>query len=194
MPRSLNAFRRLRRALVTAKRSYLRRVWKLDIHPTVDMSLSAKFDLTHPAGIHVGARTYIAFEARILSHDMTRAYKPHTRIGTDCFIGGRSLILPGVTIGNCCIVGAGAVVTKDVPDNCIVAGNPARILRRDVAIMPYGRVAERLQKFLPEDAAAAFAVVAARAANAVGPATASPAMEGPATEETGGAALADRSG
>ena len=164
MRRNLKMFSGLRRFLVTAKRAYLRRVWKLDIHPTVDMSLSAKFDLTHPAGIHIGAYSYIAFDARILSHDMTRAYKPHTRIGANCFIGGRSIILPGVQIGDGCIVGAGAVVTKDVPDHCIVAGNPARILQRNVAIMRYGRVATRWQKSLPDEATAAIAAAEARAA------------------------------
>lgn len=51
-------------------------------------------------------------------------------IGDDCWIGGGAVICPGVTIGDRCIVGAGAVVTKDVPDDTVVAGNPARIIRR----------------------------------------------------------------
>ncbi|MBQ2069960.1 MAG: sugar O-acetyltransferase, partial [Bacilli bacterium] len=38
-------------------------------------------------------------------------------------------ILPGVTIGNKAVIGAGSVVTKDVPESCVVAGNPARIIR-----------------------------------------------------------------
>ena len=139
MFKSLNRFRKLRRLLVFLKRSYLRRVWGLDIDPTVEMSLSAKFDLTHPGGIHIGAHTYVAFEARILSHDMTRRMRCDTRIGRNCFIGGRALILPGVEIGDSCIVGAGAVVTRSVPPNCIVAGNPARIIRRDVELLSYGR-------------------------------------------------------
>lgn len=45
------------------------------------------------------------------------------------WIGASAVILPGVTIGENAIVGAGAIVTKDVPDNTIVAGNPARIIR-----------------------------------------------------------------
>lgn len=142
MIKSLNKFKSLRRILVGAKRAYLRKVWGMDIHPTVEMSLSAKFDLTHPKGIHVGAYTYIAFEARLLTHDMTRKKRLPVRIGENCFIGGRSLIMPGVTIGNSCIVGAGAVVTKSVPDNCIVAGNPARILREGVELLSYGRLPE----------------------------------------------------
>jgi maltose O-acetyltransferase len=50
-------------------------------------------------------------------------------IGNDVWIGGNCTILPGVTIGNNVVVAAGAVVTKDVPDNCVVGGVPARKLR-----------------------------------------------------------------
>jgi hypothetical protein len=137
---SLNRFKKLRKLAVGVKRTWLRRVWKLDIDPTVEMSLSARFDLTHPKGIHIGPYTYVAFEARILSHDMTRNIKVHTRIGRNCFIGGRSLILPGVTIGDSCIVGAGSVVTRSVPAHSIVAGNPARLLYSGVTLLSYGRI------------------------------------------------------
>ena len=51
------------------------------------------------------------------------------RVKNGASIGAGAIILPGVTIGEKSIVGAGAVVTKDVPDNAIVAGNPARVLR-----------------------------------------------------------------
>ena len=50
-------------------------------------------------------------------------------IGNDVWIGGNATILPGVTIGNNVVVAAGAVVTKDVPDNCVVGGVPARIIK-----------------------------------------------------------------
>ena len=54
--------------------------------------------------------------------------KPVT-IGNNVWIGGRVTILPGVRIGNGVVIGAGSVVTKDVPDNAIVGGNPARVIR-----------------------------------------------------------------
>ncbi|RSD26650.1 maltose acetyltransferase domain-containing protein [Mesobacillus subterraneus] len=54
--------------------------------------------------------------------------KPVT-IGDNCWIGGRAVINPGVTIGNNVVVASGAVVTKDVPDNAIVGGNPAKIIK-----------------------------------------------------------------
>ena len=50
-------------------------------------------------------------------------------IGDDVWIGARVIILPGVKIGNHAILGAGAVVTKDVPDYAVVGGSPARILK-----------------------------------------------------------------
>lgn len=54
--------------------------------------------------------------------------KPVT-IGNDVWICSRAIILPGVNVGNGSVIGAGAVVTKDVPDYAVVAGNPARIIR-----------------------------------------------------------------
>ena len=52
------------------------------------------------------------------------------RIGSGCWLGHASTILPGTTIGDHVVVAAGAVVTGDVPDYCVVAGVPARIIRR----------------------------------------------------------------
>jgi acetyltransferase-like isoleucine patch superfamily enzyme len=55
--------------------------------------------------------------------------KPIT-IGDDCWIGARCIILKGVNIGARSIIAAGSVVTKDVPEDCIAAGNPARVVKR----------------------------------------------------------------
>ncbi len=51
-------------------------------------------------------------------------------IGSDVWLGGRCIINPGVTIGDQAVVASGAVVTKDVPPHCVVAGVPARIIKR----------------------------------------------------------------
>ncbi|HIU59229.1 MAG TPA: sugar O-acetyltransferase [Candidatus Scatosoma pullistercoris] len=51
------------------------------------------------------------------------------RIGKNCWIGAGAIILPGITIGDNTVVGAGSVVTKDLPANVVAVGNPCRILR-----------------------------------------------------------------
>jgi acetyltransferase-like isoleucine patch superfamily enzyme len=51
------------------------------------------------------------------------------RIGKRVFIGTNAIVLKGVTVGNNSVIGAGSVVTKSIPENCIAAGNPCRLLR-----------------------------------------------------------------
>lgn len=155
---SLNRLSGFRNALVSIKRSFFVRVMGMDIHPTAQLSLSAKPDKTFPQGVHVGEYSYLAFNVRLLTHDRTRGLYLHTRIGKNCFIGGESIILPGITIGDNCVIGAGSVVTKDVPDRCIVAGNPAKIIRENIKVGHYGRFvdADETERTLrSEDPAAA---------------------------------------
>ena len=56
-------------------------------------------------------------------------YAKSIEVGNDVWIGGNVVVLPGVKIGNNVVIGAGSVVTKDVKSNCVVVGNPAKILR-----------------------------------------------------------------
>jgi maltose O-acetyltransferase len=51
-------------------------------------------------------------------------------IGSDVWVGGGAIICPGVTIGSRCIIGAGSVVTRDIPDGAFAAGNPCRVIRQ----------------------------------------------------------------
>lgn len=63
------------------------------------------------------------------NNDYSNVKSLPVKICDDVFIGARSLILKGVTIGEKSIIGMGSVVTKDIPANCIAAGNPAQIIR-----------------------------------------------------------------
>jgi maltose O-acetyltransferase len=90
--------------------------------------------------ITIGDRTQIGPMVQLLTADHPR--DPESRaeglekgapivIGQNCWIGGGALILPGVTVGDDAVIGAGAVVTRDVGAGRTVAGNPARPLHRD---------------------------------------------------------------
>jgi maltose O-acetyltransferase len=56
-------------------------------------------------------------------------YGKPVEIGADVWVGGGAIILPGVTIGSRAVIGAGSVVTRDVPENVFAAGNPCRVIR-----------------------------------------------------------------
>lgn len=132
------------RHLILASRVWVyRSVWGMDIGQGVLISMKANLDLTTPKQVHIGNGTYIAFGATVLTHDLSRELRADTYIGTNCFIGAHSIIMPGAKVGNSVIVGAGAVVTGQVPDNVIVAGNPAKIIRRDIQTKAMGIMVNR---------------------------------------------------
>lgn len=90
--------------------------------------------------ISIGKNTKITSGVAILAHDYSPSVLVHTHheillaggkkttIGDNCFIGVNATIMPGKSIGNNCIIGSGAVVTTDIPDNVVVAGNPAKVI------------------------------------------------------------------
>lgn len=112
----------------------------MDISSSARVSFRTYIDKTYPQGIHIGDETYIVSGAMVLSHDFIKDRKLDTIIGKKCFIGANSIIMPGVTIGDSVIVGSGSVVTKDIPSGCIVAGNPATIIRDNIKTTKFGKM------------------------------------------------------
>jgi acetyltransferase-like isoleucine patch superfamily enzyme len=91
-----------------------------------------------PFLVEIGDDTLVSFDVLFLTHDgghwVTEADFPtanrfgRIKVGSRVFIGARAILLPGVTIGDNVVVGAGSVVTHDVPSDVVVAGVPARVV------------------------------------------------------------------
>ncbi|WP_028390893.1 sugar O-acetyltransferase [Bacillus cihuensis] len=121
--------------------------------------IEPNFKCDYGYNIHVGENFYANFDCVILDvcevrigdncfiapgvHIYTAAHplNPHERIagpefgkavtiGNNVWIGGRAIINPGIRVGNNVVIASGAVVTKDVPDNVVVGGNPAKIIKQ----------------------------------------------------------------
>ena len=116
------------------------------------------FYCDYGANIHLGTRVFFNFNCVVLDvcpvkigdysmfgpavqiytpmHPMdpvlrrTQEYGKPVEIGSDVWVGGGALILPGVTIGSRSVIGAGSVVTRDIPDDTFAAGNPCRVIRK----------------------------------------------------------------
>lgn len=134
---------RIRNSLLYFRTWYFRTVYGMNIAADVRLSFKCRIDKTNPKGLTIGEKTMVTFDAIVLSHDYaSRRHAAKTVIGTHCFIGCGSIIMPNVTVGNHVIVAAGSVVTKDVPDNCIVAGNPAKVIKTDIETIDYGMLSQ----------------------------------------------------
>ena len=120
---------------------YLRRIRGVDIGNNCFVKKKKKIDGVNPHGIHIGDCVRVSQNALILAHDHYRDEAHQyvdTWIGHHVNIGWGAVINPGLRIGNHVIVGANAVVTKDVPDGCIVAGNPAKIIKVNIKLNDHG--------------------------------------------------------
>ena len=115
--------------------AFLRRWYKMDLGQGVRIAHKAHLDKSiNPKGVHIGDRTWVLNGAFVMAHDHCRSLRVDTFIGHDCVIGINAIIMPGVHIGDEVVIGSGAVVTKDIPSNCIAAGNPAKVLKTDVHV------------------------------------------------------------
>lgn len=87
-----------------------------------DTFVNQPFHCDYGKHIFVGKRFFSNFNFTVLD-------EARVSIGDNCWIGGSSTILPGVTIGDNVTIGAGSVVVKDIPSNSVAVGNPARVVR-----------------------------------------------------------------
>ncbi|GAA0095276.1 acyltransferase [Clostridium perfringens] len=96
-------------------------------------------DMTRPWLIEIGSDVQITEGVKILTHGYDWSVLKGkygtvlgsagtVKIGSNVFIGMNTIILKGVRIGNNVIIGAGSLINKDIPDNCVVAGNPAKVI------------------------------------------------------------------
>lgn len=108
------------------------------ISPTIFLD-SSGYDM-----IEIGDDCTISFDVVVLIHDYSinnafrtvgieaaerhKVIKRPVKIGNNCFIGARAIIMPGAVLGDNCIVGSGAVVRGHIPANSIVSGNPATVI------------------------------------------------------------------
>lgn len=108
------------------------------ISPTIFLD-SSGYDM-----IEIGDDCTISFDVVVLVHDYSinnafravgidaaerhRVIRRPVKIGRNCFIGARSIIMPGAVLGDNCIVGSGAVVRGSIPAGSIVSGNPATVI------------------------------------------------------------------
>lgn len=103
------------------------RIGKVNIHNSL-------VDTLIPQMVEIGENFVSAPNSIILAHDAslfvhTGKYRVEkTKLGNNVFLGANATVLAGITIGNNVIIGAGSVVTKDVPDNHVIAGNPAKFI------------------------------------------------------------------
>ncbi len=121
--------------------AWYRRVWGMHLGMGVRISGKAYLDFTNPHGLHIGDYTIVTPRVQIFTHDFVHNRHVDTRVGACCFIGAGAIILPGVTIGDHSVVAAGAVVTRDVPSNSMVAGNPAQVVKSGLQTGRYGVLA-----------------------------------------------------
>ncbi|MGI3784349.1 MAG: acyltransferase [Janthinobacterium lividum] len=98
------------------------------------LSISSEWEL-----LSIGDRVTISSDVRFITHDgvgwlfhddqgRRHYHLARIEIGNDVFVGAGSTIMPGVRIGDRCVVAAGSVVTRSVPDGTVVGGNPAKII------------------------------------------------------------------
>lgn len=123
---------------------YRRKVWScnryaryIGVKVGKNSLLSTKYFGSEPYLIEIGNDVRVTADVKFFCHGAARVFrkeKPNfdffgkIKIGNNVYIGNNALLMPGVTIGDNVIVAAGSVVTKSVPNDSIVGGNPAKVI------------------------------------------------------------------
>lgn len=115
--------------IVKLKHWIYRKFLKMNIGAETAFAFKVVPDLLYPEFITIGKNCVIGYNTTILTHEfLVDEFKTGpVHIGDNTLIGANVTILPGVTIGNNVKVGAGAIVSKDIPDNTMAYGNPIQI-------------------------------------------------------------------
>lgn len=107
-----------------------------NIHIGKKVFINSGCKLQDWGGIFIGDGVLIGHNVVLatIDHDLRPQsrrgmYPKSVKIGRNVWIGSNSTILPGVTVGDNAVIGAGSVVTRDVPENIVVAGNPAKVIK-----------------------------------------------------------------
>lgn len=109
-------------------------------HVHFGSNVYANFNLTLVDDTHIYVGDYTLFGPNVVVATAAHPITPELRmpvtqfnlpvhIGKNCWIGAGAIIVPGVTIGDDVVIGAGSVVTKDIPSNVVAVGNPCKVLR-----------------------------------------------------------------
>ena len=108
----------------------------LTVGANVYIGMDCLFDFKDQ--IEIGDRVTLAYRVNLLTHwdpgasavkDLKPPYHAPIKIGNDVYIGTNACVLPGVMLGDGCVVGAGAVVRQDVPEHTLVGGVPAAVIK-----------------------------------------------------------------
>lgn len=117
--------------IVPGIRNFLYRIMGVNLGKNVFIGLDSYFDDQFPELITIREGATISFRVVIVAHDDSgeKTVNPIS-IGRNVYVGVGAIILPGVNIGDNAVIAAGAVVSKDVPPSVVVAGVPARIIKK----------------------------------------------------------------
>lgn len=124
----------------------LRKIYGFSVGKDVYISPRAYLDKNVKGYIDIGDNCFITRDVIILTHTQAKQGGPRglwggvergkVRIGNNVFVGVKSVIMPGVTIGDNCVIGACSLVTKSIPCNSVAFGQPAKVIKKNRDDLP----------------------------------------------------------